>query len=616
MGMTDSAKLTEPAVAGHQLACGAFMTRHYIEVDPRQAVMPRPTAWGISLNPFQEDVTHAMLEAPSTGKRWLMIEAPTAAGKTFLVRYLPSITKRPVVAIFPTRLLCSEQVVKLDGVVLGRAGGTAMKGDELAQGALDAFEAGRPVVMTPDAFHLLVRGRANRIAFIRQQITTAPPTAGRGGRTKKRLSAPGYSMNASLRAQIQKALSMALVIWDEQHLLAHEFAHLALLLRLLASKDAPEIPGLGATVAMMSGTLQIPSQYAQIERNIGFRATWLRFDESMERAADRGESLVDWTSPLHVEWWSPDPDDRATSLYNRIQAGDPCHPIDWVTRMDAEYPGRCLVILDNVARAVRLRDEMQTKFGASRVVFWSQDLRDPRMVAFLRGEVQLPEDAIVLGTSSLDVGIDPGARNLWTEASNLASTLQRLGRIGRPTGALAQTKPGAICLVFPRPVSLAASREIQGIAEQGKGFQHPVFLSLLQQNGATRTVGLQIRRRVEGFMLRESSGPSRMAFVLPSGEIITATPSGMLQHYHVVQDPLGWRSLTRGQRQANLAMAGATPEVCNAFLKHHGRDPLMGVARVRPLESARTSSVQMIVKGGGSYEWVERGKRRTLLRIN
>lgn len=245
---------------------------------------------------------------------------------------------------------------------------------------------------------------------------------------------PKYQLNPATTAAVQKMLPNSVVVFDEYHLLAR-FPSFWRMLGWLRR--------FGAQVLLMSGTPRMDLLAGRDFRVVDFD------DKEMGVVARPGESSVIFNQALEVtvqcETFTDSlayPARLCREVRSRLQ--------DW----DANAPGPAVVILESVNRANVVMNYLNRQGLRGRVHLWTGPDKSAVLQSVLR-KGKLPKDAIVIGTSAIELGVDLPFRNGIFEARFQDSLLQRIGRIGRMGSAAKGEQHHAVVLIHKK--SLAAN---------------------------------------------------------------------------------------------------------------------------------------------------------------
>lgn len=225
---------------------------------------------------------------------------------------------------------------------------------------------------------------------------------------------PKYAFSKETAEQFKQVLDGALVVFDEYHLVAKYPANFRRLISRLRR--------MGASILVMSGTPRV--DFLQAAAGARGDVVCLEFDEF--EAVDPGTKttlLQAFNHPLRVE-----------IRRENFQAGeyDFIEPlVEAVETWDEQAPGPMVAIFESRRRALMAKEALRAQYG-KRVFWWTGPEKCPEMAAILRGKRKsLPSDAIVIGTSAMELGVDLPFRNGWIECCYHDEMMQRIGRVGR-----------------------------------------------------------------------------------------------------------------------------------------------------------------------------------------
>ena len=110
-------------------------------------------------------------------------------------------------------------------------------------------------------------------------------------------------------------------------------------------------------------------------------------------------------------------------------------------------------------------------------------------------------------------------------------------------------------------------------------------------------------------MLRDRSKLVKVAFVLPSGEIVTCNPASMLRLYDPIQSmKAGWTGCKAVERRENLTRLGVSHGESQRFVKAHRESRIVGVVKVQPRAGTRASRIEQRprkLNNHIAFEWLE-----------
>ena len=333
---------------------------------------------------------------------------------------------------------------------------------------------------------------------------------------------PKYAYTKEAAEALQASLEGALVVFDEYHLLARYPAFARMITRLHV---------LGARVLCMSGT---PRK--------DFLERWptrvVDFDEAESVELDAAEPTVAFNHPLRV---------NLQAAPFRSHSYDPVMTVlPFIKEWDREAPGPCMVVVESLDRAFKVRDGLlKVKDIGHRVILWTGPEKDSLLDWVLKKEKTLPPDAIVVGTSALELGVDLPFRNLITESIYHDALMQRIGRVGRMGSASPGQTHNAVILVNR---SLLDGTNLPGVpaerVELGEVLQ--TMLALPPHRPAQEYEGLWLRGNRQFQMLA----------LVPDGKGGWKSVRGseaLLRIYPCAQAVPGWNSLTSVNKRAALA---------------------------------------------------------------
>ena len=333
---------------------------------------------------------------------------------------------------------------------------------------------------------------------------------------------PKYAYTKEAAEALEASLKGALVVFDEYHLLARYPAFARMITRLQI---------LGARVLCMSGT---PRK--------DFLERWptrvVDFDEAESVELDAAEPTVAFNHPLRV---------NLQAAPFRSHSYDPVMTVlPFIKEWDKDAPGPCMVVVESLDRAFKVRDGLlKVKGVGHRVILWTGPEKDTLLDRVLKKEQQLPPDAIVVGTSALELGVDLPFRNLITESIYHDALMQRIGRIGRMGSASPGQIHNAVILVNR---SLLDGTNLPGVpaerVELGEVLE--TMLALPAHRPAQEYEGLWLRGNRQFQMLA----------IVPDGKGGWKSVRGseaLLRIYPCSQAVPGWNSMTSLNKRAALA---------------------------------------------------------------
>lgn len=343
---------------------------------------------------------------------------------------------------------------------------------------------------------------------------------------------PKYHYTKRDVERLRSELHGSLVVFDEYHLMAQWASSRRYIERLRR---------LGARVLLMSGTPRPDFLSFWDTKVVDFDA-----EEAPERI-EVGEPTVVFNHPLLI---TLDPVGfrlRGTD-YNPNAAA-----LRHVQRWDTTAPGPCALVFEALDRATSVaKTLMGTPSCRERVMLWTGPEKDPHLSEVLRGNALLAPDAIIVGTSALEVGIDLPFRNLYSEVLYHQSLMQRIGRVGR----MGTLTPGEVHNVV---LALNKSAIPNGMVPEGPIERCDLADVLLRIVGRSHAPDDEY----EGLWLRGSRTAQFLAIVRTNGKWKALRGSSSLLK---VYPPSGsqlreWFFLTAAQQSDLLRSHGVPGEV-------------------------------------------------------
>jgi hypothetical protein len=343
------------------------------------------------LRPFQE----ATLEALSSNTPLVLVEAPVGAGKSHIIRRIVEdehLSGRPVILTYPTKILMSAQINALKKEFNSirhwpdepeRGGSVTLF--EYSSDSLVRFLRTRPDISKLDRselIHSILRN--HQFSSDRNIIVTTPDVL-------HILKEGWYRGSQRLGSLLRKAI----VVFDEFHLYV-KLMNFAPLIKWLLESIADKIIFLSATPTSNEDLLDLwqtyPSKVIEFGNSVG------------------GETDRIFNYPLHLR--------IDECKYTRTDV--------MVERLRGYLPSiskPAAVIFDSVFRLRHLKGILEKEF--------SGELNIQEYSGMQKDQLKFDGNSVILGTASVEVGVEMPIRGLITEAAYWASAIQRLGRVGR-----------------------------------------------------------------------------------------------------------------------------------------------------------------------------------------
>lgn len=354
-------------------------------------VLPRTVKEINKIRPFQK----ATLYALDSNAKIIIVEAPVGSGKSHIVRQVIDHWDGAVVLTYPTKILMESQKASLKS--------------EFPDSVIWPFEKGIPKNDAPTIFYY---SSDTMVSWLKQQnsdyrldrselLYTVFHQHFLASRNNILLTSPDvlhilYSMEAYRGAKrLMSFLPKATVIFDEFHLYVG-LKHFPKLIENLFERGI-------AKVILLSATSVVSDEISILMQKYGvFR---VGFSESVGGADD-----VMFNYPLQLEFVNCRYTKRDILLETLKQ---------YISRL----PKPLAIIMDSVFRLRHILPVLKKEFGDNwKVVEYS---------GFAKELQQIDDKTILVGTSSIEVGINMVFKSLITEASYWTSAIQRIGRVGR-----------------------------------------------------------------------------------------------------------------------------------------------------------------------------------------
>ncbi|NLI75619.1 MAG: type I-D CRISPR-associated helicase Cas3' [Candidatus Riflebacteria bacterium] len=341
-----------------------------------------------NLRPFQA----ATLEALAGTARLVFLEAPVGAGKSHLLRpFLAGALERPLVLTFPTKILMQAQVG-----LLRREFPRASHWPDSPQSApsLTIFE------YSTDALVRFLRQNPDLATVDRSQLLKAILER-HGWQCRKNLLVTTPDVLYLIQQNCYRSshwltamLHRPVVFFDEFHLYTN--------LRAFAPLVEWLLDVLQATVVFLSAT---PTSNADLDRlKERFPTLVIPFAESAGDSKD-----VCFNHPLDLQ--------VVPCVYTKPEV-----LLETLRRVLPLLAKPCAIIFDSVFRLRHLEPRLRRAFPGFAFFEYSGMKHD---------RIPFSENTVVLGTSSIEVGVEMPIKSLITEAAFWTSAIQRLGRVGR-----------------------------------------------------------------------------------------------------------------------------------------------------------------------------------------
>ncbi|MGQ9474167.1 MAG: type I-D CRISPR-associated helicase Cas3' [Candidatus Caldatribacteriaceae bacterium] len=343
------------------------------------------------LHPFQKELMEALLD-PKVGI--INVEAPVGVGKTTVIRKALEFCKQPIVATFPTTILIDTQAGKIS------EGSKVFHWPKTQDPSAQDYDLGLIEYSSRSLSDLAIK-RINEIANLKRGemldklFGLTPLIAGK----TILLTTPDvlwliYRGKFAHAKRLQLSLSNSIIFFDEFHCYC-DLRNFYKLLQKLWERGVHKVVLMSATPFMRQDIhLDFPGDQVDI-----------RFEEREEPGLE--QRIFNYS--LNVE-------------VLELDYHNPYRLIELLkTRLD-DLPKPTALIFDSIFRLMQVEPLLKQEFPNTR--FFRYD-------GLTKEKFVLEEGCVVLGTSSIEVGIDMDFASMVFEGSSWTTAIQRLGRVGR-----------------------------------------------------------------------------------------------------------------------------------------------------------------------------------------
>ncbi len=356
------------------------------------SVLPRTVKEIHGLRPFQRDT----LQALQSDSRLIMVEAPVGAGKSYIIRRIVEdehLSKRPIILTYPTKILMNAQVNALKREIPNIRkywpDDPEISSDitlfEYSSDALIRYLKSHPEIVRLDKSELIHNiMRNHQFSSARNIIVTTPDVL--------HIIKEGWYRGSR---RLEALLNGAIVVFDEFHLYTR-LKNFAPLVEWLMSSIADKIVFLSATPTSNEDMKDIWGKYP---------SKVIEFENSIGGPTDK---TFNFPLQLHFE----------ECRYTKTDV-----MLEQLRRYIPSLHKPVAVIFDSVFRLRHLKPILDKEFGNRLHILEYSGMKKDQLI--------FNQNTVVLGTASVEVGIEMPIKSLITEASYWTSAIQRLGRVGR-----------------------------------------------------------------------------------------------------------------------------------------------------------------------------------------
>lgn len=343
------------------------------------------------LRPFQK----ATLNALQSDARLIMVEAPVGAGKSYIIRYIiedNELSKFPIILTYPTKILMSAQIYALKKVfpnIKHWPDNPDISGEltlfEYSADALVRYLKDHPEIMKLDKSEIIGQVLRNHQFSARRNIIVTTPDV-------LHLIKKGFYRGSK---RLEALLNKAIIVFDEFHLYTGLMNFMPLV-EWLANSIAHKVVFLSATPTTTEDMQSFYQKYTTEK---------IEFNDSIGEESD---TIFNYPLHLYIE-------ECKYTITDVI--------IDQLRKFLPILPKPLAVIFDSIFRLRHLKPILEREFGGQFNILEYSGMK--------KDNISFDKNTIVLGTSSIEVGIEMPIKSLITEASYWTSAVQRLGRVGR-----------------------------------------------------------------------------------------------------------------------------------------------------------------------------------------
>ena len=351
---------------------------------------------------FQKKV----LESITSNRRLIMAEAPVGAGKSFIVKKMITndrISHFPVILTFPTKILMDTQIKSLKkelSPVKHWPDETDIKSRytifEYSSDALFRFLKRNPEVFNLNKSEIIYSVLKNQMYSAKNNIIVTTPDV-------LHLIKNNFYYNAN---RIKSLLNGAIVVFDEFHLYTNLANFIPLIKWLIDILDAK--------ILFLSATPIISEELNVLFNTVSSEI--IDFRDSIGGAKDK---IFNYPLDMYIE--------ECKYTQNNIF-------LSVVQKYISNLPMPLGIIFDSVFRLRHIKSILQKNFGREFNLIEYSGMK--------KESTKIDDKTIVLGTSSIEVGVELPLKSLITESAYWTSAIQRIGRVGRfePASVVILTK--------------------------------------------------------------------------------------------------------------------------------------------------------------------------------
>mgnify|MGYP000052911841 CR=1 FL=1 len=354
-------------------------------------IHPRTVKQKDGFRPFQKQT----LEALKSQSKLILVEAPVGAGKSHIIYQMlqdNQISKHPIILTYPTKILIQSQINFLKNKkfnIKHWPDDQQINADltlfEYSSDALVRYLKKHPEILSIDKSEIIYQILKNHGFTARKNVIVTTPDV-------LHILKEGWYKGAQ---RIRSLINQSIVVFDEFHLYTN-LANFVPLVKWLLEFIAKKVIFFSATPTFNEDLNALLKEYP---------SEIIEFNDSVGNESD---VIFNYPLELYIEECKYTKHDIMIECLNTYLPN---------------LPKPVAVIFDSVFRLRHLKPILQQQFyDKFKIVEYSGMKKD---------SIVLDDKTIVLGTASIEVGVEMPFKSLITEVAYWTSAIQRIGRVGR-----------------------------------------------------------------------------------------------------------------------------------------------------------------------------------------
>lgn len=360
-------------------------------------VLKRTVKHQDNLRIFQKETIQALKKE----KKLIIVEAPVGSGKSYIIKKIiedSEFSSYPIILTYPTKILMNVQIASLKKQfknVVHWPDQIERKAEitifEYSSDSIFRYLKMNPEMNLIDKSELISKVLLNHQYLSNKNIFVTTPDV-------LHLIKNGWYKNSRW---ISSYLNQAIIVFDEFHLYTN-LANFVPLIQWLLENIAYKILFLSAS----------PTYNEELKELIKKQNTeFISFKESV---GGENDFIFNYPINLYIEEFKYT---KRNELLKKLK--------EYISIL----PKPVCIIFDSIFRLRHLKPSILVDYGKEfSIIEYSGMFKQMR---------HINDDTIILGTSSIEVGVELPIKSLITEAGYWTSAIQRLGRVGRFSSAIA-----------------------------------------------------------------------------------------------------------------------------------------------------------------------------------